>query len=101
MSTADRPRRFIAGAVCPRCNALDRIVVFEVDGRTHRECVRCGFADTLDRRGNPTAGTPRGRLDTARRGAPADVPAEPVRIRPLEAGQERGEAEDDDGNPGG
>lgn len=88
MSTPDRPRRFIAGAVCPRCNVVDRIVVFDLEGRTHRECVRCGFADTLDEQGNPAAGVPRGRLETARRRAPADTPAEPVRIRPAGSGQE-------------
>ncbi len=37
------PRRFIAGAVCPRCGAQDKIVV---DTETDtRECVSCGFSD--------------------------------------------------------
>ncbi len=36
-------RRFIAGAVCPRCAAMDKIVVdLETD---QRECVACGFSD--------------------------------------------------------
>lgn len=36
-------RRFIAGAVCPRCGAMDRIVVdLETD---RRECVSCGFSE--------------------------------------------------------
>ncbi|MFT5709518.1 MAG: putative metal-binding protein (TIGR02443 family) [Halioglobus sp.] len=36
-------RRFIAGAVCPRCAAMDKIVVdLESDAR---ECVACGFTD--------------------------------------------------------
>ena len=36
-------RRFIAGAVCPRCSAMDKIVVdIESDAR---ECVACGFAE--------------------------------------------------------
>jgi len=35
--------RFIAGAVCPRCSAMDKIVV---DPQTDtRRCVSCGFAD--------------------------------------------------------
>ena len=38
-------RRFIAGAVCPRCKAVDRIVVFHREGRDHRECVACGFRE--------------------------------------------------------
>ena len=38
-------KRFIAGAVCPRCAAMDRLVMYEDDGRTVRECVECGFSD--------------------------------------------------------
>lgn len=38
-------RRFIAGAVCPRCAALDRIVVFERDGQAFRGCVSCDFEE--------------------------------------------------------
>ncbi len=36
-------RRFIAGAVCPRCGEMDRIVVnLDTD---RRECVACGFSE--------------------------------------------------------
>lgn len=45
-------KRFIAGAVCPACSQMDTIRMFEEDGVPHRECVNCGFADTLDERGN-------------------------------------------------
>ncbi|MGQ9424838.1 YheV family putative zinc ribbon protein [Gilvimarinus sp. F26214L] len=38
-------RRFIAGAVCPRCNEMDTIVMFRRDGREHRECVSCDFRE--------------------------------------------------------
>jgi len=43
---SDRKRQFIAGARCPECQALDRLVV-EVDahGQTQR-CVACGFSLT-------------------------------------------------------
>ena len=40
---ADKPRRFIAGAVCPRCGLMDKIVV-EAGGE-ERLCVSCGFTD--------------------------------------------------------
>lgn len=57
-------RRFIAGAVCPQCRAMDRIVLEEEPARTsrphgepgegradatirRRRCVSCGFSDTL------------------------------------------------------
>ena len=52
----DKPqrRRFIAGAVCPRCGEMDRIVVnLDTD---MRECVACGFSDE---RPDSGAGTPR------------------------------------------
>ena len=43
MSGFKTTRRFIAGAVCPRCSQMDRIVVdMETD---RRECVACGFSD--------------------------------------------------------
>ena len=36
-------RRFIAGAVCPRCGEMDKLLV---DSETNRrECVSCGYGD--------------------------------------------------------
>lgn len=40
-------RRFIAGAVCPTCRAVDRIVLEEFEGGRRRRCVSCGHMDTL------------------------------------------------------
>ena len=40
-------KRFIAGAVCPKCAAMDRIVTWHEDGKDYRECVSCGFSDAL------------------------------------------------------
>lgn len=41
MSGFQSRRRFIAGAVCPRCAEMDKIVVdLDTDAR---ECVACGF----------------------------------------------------------
>ena len=45
-------RRFIAGAVCPACSEMDKIQMWDEDSVPHRECVACGYADTLDERGN-------------------------------------------------
>ena len=45
--------RFIAGAVCPKCSEVDRIVVKEEGDRSHRFCVSCGFTD--DKPEAPTA----------------------------------------------
>lgn len=36
-------KRFIAGAVCPRCGKMDKLVV-DANG-DHRECVSCGYQD--------------------------------------------------------
>lgn len=38
-------KRFIAGATCPQCQLIDKIVVFQQDGIEHCECVRCGHAE--------------------------------------------------------
>jgi uncharacterized metal-binding protein (TIGR02443 family) len=44
-------KRFIAGAVCPACSAMDTIKMWDEDGTPHRECVACGYADTLNAQG--------------------------------------------------
>lgn len=41
-------KRFIAGAVCPRCAEMDKLVMFnDAQGRQVRECVRCGYTDAM------------------------------------------------------
>jgi uncharacterized metal-binding protein (TIGR02443 family) len=40
-------KRFIAGAMCPRCKAADRIVMYRVGETDYRECVECGFRDEM------------------------------------------------------
>ena len=42
-SVSKHRRRFIAGAVCPRCGAMDKIVV-DLDTQ-RRECVACDFSE--------------------------------------------------------
>lgn len=44
-------KQFIAGAVCPACEKMDTIKMWTVDEVPHRECVACGFADTLNAQG--------------------------------------------------
>lgn len=42
------PKRFIAGAICPRCAEMDKIMMFtKDDGDQVRECVACGFTDAV------------------------------------------------------
>ncbi len=40
-------KRFIAGAVCPRCGAMDRVMMFRDGEKQFRECVACGFSDEM------------------------------------------------------
>ena len=42
-------KRFIAGAVCPACGVMDSIRIFHSETqRSYRECVDCGFTDTME-----------------------------------------------------
>lgn len=43
MTADSHRRRFIAGAVCPRCGKMDKIVVY-TETQT-RECIDCGFSE--------------------------------------------------------
>lgn len=41
-----RPKkRFIAGAKCPACQALDRVVMYSLPEREWIECVDCGHRE--------------------------------------------------------
>ncbi|GHC39147.1 YheV family putative zinc ribbon protein [Aidingimonas halophila] len=40
-------KRFIAGAICPRCAAMDRIRAWEQNGIRYRDCVACDFFEQL------------------------------------------------------
>lgn len=72
-------RQFIAGAICPRCAELDKIVVVSDGLASYRECVRCGFQDNRPE----DVGKESVEVSTRVTRASArliDVPAEPVRI---------------------
>ncbi|HSG88446.1 MAG TPA: YheV family putative zinc ribbon protein [Pseudomonadales bacterium] len=76
---ADAPRkRFIAGAVCPRCGEQDRIRSWDEDDRQMRECIDCGFSDVMKL--TSESELPSGRLD-APRPRPEDK-AQPIRFYP-------------------
>jgi len=47
MTTTRRPRRFIAGVVCPKCAEMDKTVMYTNEaGDEVRECISCGFIQT-------------------------------------------------------
>ncbi|WP_048308779.1 YheV family putative zinc ribbon protein [Halomonas sp. PR-M31] len=41
------PKRFIAGAICQRCAAMDKIRTWEQNGIRYRDCVACDFFEQL------------------------------------------------------
>ncbi|MEP4145804.1 MAG: YheV family putative metal-binding protein [Halioglobus sp.] len=76
MSTTRQQRRFIAGAVCPRCGEMDKIVV-DMETQT-RECVACDFSEV-----RPADPNPQGELPTRVSRAAArrvETPAEVVTL---------------------
>jgi len=88
MSVSTNRRRFIAGAVCPRCAQMDKIVInLDTD---QRECVACGFSEARpeDVRDTPVAAGDQSEgavkeLPTRVSRAAArrvETPAEPVRL---------------------
>ncbi|MFT5717876.1 MAG: putative metal-binding protein (TIGR02443 family) [Oleiphilaceae bacterium] len=38
-------KRFIAGAVCPRCGEMDRLLTYSNNEGTFKECVSCDFEE--------------------------------------------------------
>lgn len=49
MTQVKRPRRFIAGTRCPECSKEDTTLMYQNDdGDEVRECVSCGFIQTLN-----------------------------------------------------
>lgn len=38
-------KRFIAGAKCPKCEALDRVVMFTENDHEWIECIECGYSE--------------------------------------------------------
>jgi len=77
MSELPPRRRFIAGAVCPRCAGQDKIVI-DLD-TDRRVCVSCGFSEERPGSRESLPGEPRTRVNRAlaRR---VDTPAEPVTL---------------------
>lgn len=75
-------RRFIAGAICPECGAQDKIVMHIGDADGRRECVQCGYMDSLD--GAITEVEPPTRVNRARAGEPVLPHEDETQILSLE-----------------
>lgn len=48
-------KRFVAGAVCPRCGEMDTIRTYRNEIREYRECVKCDYIDGQNLDGTPDA----------------------------------------------
>lgn len=75
-------KRFIAGAVCPACSEQDKIVMWDVDGVPHRECVACGYADTLNAQGQSVPKELSTRVNTSALEKPNDPKVQGVQFFP-------------------
>jgi len=42
-----KKKRFIAGAVCPKCGLMDKIINYQDQLKNYRECIDCGFKDEI------------------------------------------------------
>ncbi|MFT5691425.1 MAG: putative metal-binding protein (TIGR02443 family) [Oceanicoccus sp.] len=52
MSANNVIKRFIAGAVCPRCAEMDKLLMYLNDqDQQVRECVRCNYQDVMTENG--------------------------------------------------
>lgn len=75
-------KRFIAGAVCPACSAMDTIKMWDEDGVPHRECVACGYADTLNAQGQSVPKELTTRVNVSGLKKPADPKVQAVQFFP-------------------
>ena len=72
-------KRFIAGAVCPNCKEMDRIVLETSDADDEKEvqrrrCVSCGFSEDYTPSENRYDSLPKGKREkTASIGSTPDV----------------------------
>ncbi|GLU36267.1 YheV family putative zinc ribbon protein [Pseudomonas sp. NBRC 100443] len=79
---AEVKKRFIAGAVCPACSEQDKILMWDEDGVPHRECVACGYADTLNAQGQSVPKELATRVNASGLKKPADPKVQGVQFFP-------------------
>lgn len=46
-------KRFIAGAICPQCKEVDKLMSWREEDKDYRECVSCGFKDVMGFQAQP------------------------------------------------
>lgn len=50
-------RRFIAGVRCPKCEALDKVIMLTTDDDEWIECIECGYSDRRPTQVEPSEDT--------------------------------------------
>jgi len=75
-------KRFIAGAVCPACSEPDKLKMWTEDNVPHRECVACGYTDTLNDQGLSVPKELGTRVNTSALKAPTDPKVQAVQFFP-------------------
>ncbi len=65
-------KRFVAGAVCPRCSAMDRLRTWRDDLHEHRECIDCGYQDAMRLDGSQPPEELKTRVNQAQKPQPED-----------------------------
>ncbi len=84
MPQTPTPKRFIAGAVCPRCAEMDKLVMYtDAQGAQVRECVRCGYSDKMTEQGPEELVT---RVNQPRPGEQALAHEDEIQVIQLEDG---------------
>ena len=43
----DTPKRFVAGAKCPQCQAVDKVMMFRKAGIQYQVCISCGYQEEM------------------------------------------------------
>ena len=72
-------KRFIAGAVCPKCEQMDKLMMYDTeDHQRFRECVSCGFKELLVEQSEPDELTTR--VNQARPGEQALAHEDEVQV---------------------
>lgn len=73
-------KRFIAGAVCPKCSQRDKLRAWmNAEGTQYRECVSCGFEDAISQTPPEEVAT---RVNQPRSGPNTQDDIKPIRFIP-------------------